>query len=153
MQKVAAERKWRDFYRRRDLVHVPYRIYRWPARLERNTVPLYWPPFHQAYYPIQVRIPTADVPHLKRNKGLSKQFCIESKPANSPISLLHVPSMMRSSRRNMWRPGKPLAQPRPVRSRKTDAWLYGLYSYAWVPFPALKPICRSEFQWNFLRME
>lgn len=59
---------------------------------------------------------------------------------NLPISLLHVPNIIFSSMRNMWRPGNPFAHPRPVKSRNTDAWLYGLYSYDCVPFPPLNPI-------------
>lgn len=62
-----------------------------------------------------------------------------------PISLLHVPSIIFSSIRNMCRPGKPFAHPRPVKSRNTDAWLYGLYSYACVPLPALKPIYKIKY--------
>lgn len=61
-----------------------------------------------------------------------------------PISLLHVPSIIFSSIRNICRPGKPFAHPRPVKSRSTDAWLYGLYSYACVPLPALKPIYKFK---------
>lgn len=66
-----------------------------------------------------------------------------------PISLLHVPNMIFSSRRNMWRPGKPFAQPLPVKSRRTDAWLYGWYSYDCVPFPALNPICESNWSYCY----
>lgn len=62
-----------------------------------------------------------------------------------PISLLHVPSIIFSSIRNICRPGKPFAHPRPVKSRNTDAWLYGLYSYACVPLPALKPIYKIKY--------
>lgn len=57
-----------------------------------------------------------------------------------PISLLHVPSIIFSSIRNICRPGKSFAHPLPVKSRNMDAWLYGLYSYACVPLPALNPI-------------
>lgn len=42
-----------------------------------------------------------------------------------PMSLLHVPSMMFSSIRNMCRPGKLLAQPRPTRSLMVDRCEYG----------------------------
>lgn len=70
---------------------------------------------------------------------------VERMKNSLPISLLHVPSIIFSSIRKICRPGKLFAHPLPVKSRNTDAWLYGLYSYACVPLPALKPIYGGEF--------
>lgn len=92
--------------------------------------------------------------NIKMRKGeqtLRKLNNILNRKTNFiPISLLHVPSIIRSSIRNICRPGNPLAHPRPVKSRNTDAWLYGLYSYACVPLPPLKPIYKIQVNQVYL---
>lgn len=111
---------------------------------------------HNLNYSVQIALCTTHIVNLKtqspvncvkmqlkaRPRGKKLRYWENNVAKVIPISLLHVPSIMRSSMRNMWRPGKPFAHPRPVRSRSTDAWLYGLYSKDCVPLPALKPICK-----------